>query len=41
MVVGDRTRFWIPGNLAYGDHPTRPGAPAGSLVFDIQLLAIK
>ena len=41
MVVGDRTRFWIPGNLAYGDHPTRPGAPAGMLVFDIQLLAIK
>src|SRR6185503_10734733 len=41
MVVGDRTRFWIPGDLAYGDHPTRPGAPAGMLVFDIQLLAIK
>ena len=41
MVVGDRTRFWIPGNLAYGDHPARPGAPAGMLVFDIQLLAIK
>ena len=41
MVVGDRMRFWIPGNLAYGDHPTRPGAPAGTLVFDIQLLAIK
>ncbi len=41
MVVGDRTRFWIPGKLAYGDQPTRPGAPAGMLVFDIQLLAIK
>ena len=41
MVVGDRTRFWIPGSLAYGDQPTRPGAPAGALVFDIQLLAIK
>jgi FKBP-type peptidyl-prolyl cis-trans isomerase len=41
MVVGDRTRFWIPGSLAYGDTPTRPGAPAGALVFDIQLLAIK
>ena len=41
MVVGDRTRFWIPGSLAYGDTPTRPGAPAGALVFDIQLLAIE
>jgi peptidylprolyl isomerase len=41
MVVGDRMRFWIPSDLAYGDHPTRPGAPAGKLVFDIQLLAIK
>ena len=41
MVVGDRTRFWIPGKLAYGDQPTKPGAPGGMLVFDIQLLAIK
>jgi FKBP-type peptidyl-prolyl cis-trans isomerase len=41
MVVGDKTRFWIPGKLAYGDQPTRPGAPAGMLVFDIELLAIK
>ena len=41
MVVGDRARFWIPGPLAYGDTPTRPGAPAGTLVFDIELLAIK
>jgi FKBP-type peptidyl-prolyl cis-trans isomerase len=41
MVVGDKTRFWIPGKLAYGDTPTRPGAPAGMLVFDIELLSIK
>jgi FKBP-type peptidyl-prolyl cis-trans isomerase len=41
MVVGDRARFWIPGNLAYGDTPTRPGAPAGTLVFDIELLSVK
>ena len=41
MVVGDQARFWIPGPLAYGDTPTRPGAPAGTLVFDIELLAIK
>jgi FKBP-type peptidyl-prolyl cis-trans isomerase len=40
MVVGEKTRFWIPGNLAYDNSP-RPGAPHGTLVFDIELLAIK
>ncbi|PIE16035.1 MAG: peptidylprolyl isomerase [Proteobacteria bacterium] len=40
MVVGDKRRFWIPGELAYGDTPRRPGAPAGPLVFDVELLAI-
>jgi peptidylprolyl isomerase len=41
MVIGDKARFWIPGRLAYGDKPGRPGTPAGPLVFDIELLAIK
>ncbi|HET9929735.1 MAG TPA: FKBP-type peptidyl-prolyl cis-trans isomerase [Polyangiaceae bacterium] len=41
MVEGEKTRFWIPGNLAYGDKPARPGAPAGMLVFDIELLQIR
>ncbi len=41
MVVGEKTRFWIPARLAYGDKPTRPGVPAGDLVFDIELLAIE
>jgi len=41
MVVGEKTRFWIPSNLAYGDKPARDGAPAGPLVFDIELLGIK
>jgi peptidylprolyl isomerase len=41
MKVGEKARFWIPGNLAYGDTPTRPGAPAGMLVFDVELLAIQ
>ena len=41
MVEGEKTRFWIPGNLAYGDKPARPGAPAGTLVFDVELLAIQ
>ncbi len=37
MVVGEKRRLWIPGAMAYGDHP-RPGAPAGDLVFDVELL---
>jgi peptidylprolyl isomerase len=41
MVVGDKTRFWIPGALAYGDTPAQPGTPAGPLVFDIELLSIR
>ena len=41
MTVGDRARFWIPGALAYGDKPSQPGAPAGPLVFDIELVSIK
>jgi FKBP-type peptidyl-prolyl cis-trans isomerase len=41
MTVGEKTRFWIPGKLAYGDTPSRPGAPAGTLVFDVELLSIK
>jgi len=39
MVVGEKRRFWIPANLAYGDNP-RPGAPKGMLVFDVELLSI-
>jgi FKBP-type peptidyl-prolyl cis-trans isomerase len=38
MTKGEKARFWIPGPLAYGDKPTRPGAPAGMLVFDIELI---
>ncbi len=41
MKVGEQYRFWIPGNLAYGDTPQRPGAPAGMLVFDVELVSIK
>ena len=40
MVVGEKTRFWIPSELAYGSNP-RPGAPAGMLVFDIELLRMQ
>ena len=40
MVVGEKRRFWIPGSLAY-DNSTRPGAPKGMLVFDVELLEIQ
>jgi peptidylprolyl isomerase len=40
MVVGEVRRFWVPSELAYGDNPTRAGAPAGDLVFDVDLLDI-
>jgi FKBP-type peptidyl-prolyl cis-trans isomerase len=40
MVAGEKRRLWIPGPLAYGDVPKRPGAPAGNLVFDVELLEI-
>jgi FKBP-type peptidyl-prolyl cis-trans isomerase len=40
MVVGEKTRFWIPGKLAYGETPSQPGYPYGTLVFDVELLSI-
>ncbi|MFU8893376.1 MAG: FKBP-type peptidyl-prolyl cis-trans isomerase [Luteolibacter sp.] len=39
MVEGEKRRFWIPANLAYGENPP-PGAPAGTLVFDVELLEV-
>ncbi len=40
MVVGEKRRFWIPANLAYGNNPGG-GRPGGLLVFDIELLSIR
>ena len=39
MVVGEKRRFWIPANLAYGD-TAGGGRPSGMLVFDVELLGI-
>lgn len=46
MKVGDKVRFWIPGELAYGEAPKgwkyQPGSrPLGTLVFDVELLSIQ
>jgi peptidylprolyl isomerase len=38
MVEGERTRFWIPENLAYKGEA---GSPRGMLVFDIELIRIE
>lgn len=38
MKKGAKYRFWIPGDLAYGDEAKRPGAPVGQLTFDVELL---
>lgn len=38
MTVGEKTRFWIPAKLAYGNDKSKP---QGMLVFDIELIAIK
>jgi peptidylprolyl isomerase len=40
MSVGEQRRFWIPADLAYGDEPMQPGAPAGMLVFDVYLMDV-
>lgn len=37
MVQGEKTRFWIPEELAYKGKPDRP---QGMLVFDVELRAI-
>ena len=37
MVAGERVRLWVPEDLAYMG---QEGAPAGMLVFDIELAAI-
>lgn len=38
MVEGEKTRFWIPAELAYGE---QPGKPLGMLVFDIEHIRIE
>lgn len=39
MVAGEKRRFWIPAELAYGNDG-QGGRPTGMLVFDIELISI-
>ncbi len=39
MTEGEKRRFWIPAELAYGENPGR-GMPGGLLVFDVELIKI-
>lgn len=41
MVVGEKRRFWIPEDLAYGPKVEGSGRPGGMLVFDVELFEIK
>lgn len=37
MVEGEKRRFWIPADLAYGENPGG-GRPGGMLCFDVELI---
>lgn len=41
MVTGEKRRFWIPEDLAYGPEVPGSGRPGGMLCFDVELLGIK
>ncbi|UJF17668.1 FKBP-type peptidyl-prolyl cis-trans isomerase [Vibrio sp. SS-MA-C1-2] len=41
MVVGEKVRFFIPANLAYGNRSAGKIPGGSTLIFDVELLAIK
>lgn len=40
MVVGEKTRFYIPSKLGYGNRPSGKIGAGALLIFDVELLAI-
>lgn len=40
MVEGEKTRFFIPSTLAYGNRAAGKIAPGSTLIFDVELLGI-
>ena len=38
MVVGEKTRFFVPSDLAYGSRGSGPIPPHSTLIFDVELL---
>ncbi|MFT6992544.1 MAG: peptidylprolyl isomerase [Paraglaciecola sp.] len=41
MVVGDKFKFFIPSELAYGNKSTGDITPGSLLIFEVELLAIQ
>jgi FKBP-type peptidyl-prolyl cis-trans isomerase len=41
MKVGDKYRFFIPANLAYGNSATGSITPGSTLIFEVELLDIE
>lgn len=41
MVVGEKTRFFIPAHLAYGNRSAGKIEPGSTLIFDIELFDFK
>jgi peptidylprolyl isomerase len=39
MVVGEKTRFYIPSNLAYGNRAAGAIKPGSTLIFDVELIS--
>lgn len=41
MPVGSKWEVYVPSKLGYGDNPAGPIPPGSTLIFDVELLAIK